>query len=1022
MPETRYFLTAPAVVSEVLCTRQSQVIKQGDASYQQAELVIAITHKNQSEFLARALASALKQNMVQQKTARIVVLDDGSSADEFNQACALAEHPAITLLAAECGSPARARNMLLDWADKQPAVQWVARLDADDELASDNSVHALWQAAVQQKAIAAIGSNRLRLANSIIAGTNYADANQLLNAGQLVAMVQRFCHGQQQHELPSCNLLLRTQVGLRYPNIRSAEDHWLVLRLLLLYPKQVVCVANPVYCIYSLEGADTQHNKQNQFWQEQRLRLAVAAQSWLHASKLGYNILGSGMEGIVWCNKSTITKQFYPWAIEDKDVIQLQQLMAKPVIGLPAVTWHKQQGRWCYTTPRRNTRAVGQLIGVTQITKFLRDLYQAGVCALNIKRDNLLLDADNTLLYIDIGKDIQPLTTAYFLDMAARLYSIGVLGNDDEELVRRNSLRKADAALMQLPGFAAFYQQLISALHPHCLVVKHNDNPVPVCTNVTLLIKACAQDAAGLQQQIAHIVTQLSYPQRFAQVVLLIDSFSGPFLRQYAKADLPAVIAQAQALKDAGLIDDVWLSPGAETEQAVACAQQYYQQWFGNNQVTASHTVNNAPLLPQIWAFSQVTTRYVLQCDSDVLIGRKCWQHDYLADMLDAIAPADVHCVGFNISKDTAKGTAGFLPYHGEPGQFPPEVRLGLLDLARIKACLPIANPMQDGRFCLTWHRALQAQQKLSGARSVRGGNPDSFYVHPRNEHKAALCSGVIRDLIAQGTIPADQAEQFDLQPDARWQYPSRAEPVVFLLKGRFTETALLQCCLTSLRQQTVQRFGIILIDDGSGAEHNWQYPLLLADLMPKTTLVRHNQHQGRMPNFIQAIEQLCTNPDTLIAVLDQDDCLMQNTVVSQLLKAAQQGTDLVQLPMFRPNKPLKLYIPNYTAPRAKAAANVWAHLRVFKKRLFERVPKAYFKHGDTWFDTVTDYVTMLPMAELATKPVYLDTGYAYWHQRLDYGPAEKQREHQLIAELLAKPALANTAAAPKPVDTAPEP
>lgn len=1015
MPETSYFLTAPAVVSEVLCTRQSQVIKQGDASYHQAELVIAITHKNQPVFLARALASALKQNMVQQKTACIVVLDDGSSTDEFNQVCKLAKHPAITLLAAECGSPARARNMLLDWADKQPAVQWVARLDADDELASENSVHALWQAAVQQKAIAAIGSNRLRLANSIIAGTNYADANELLNAGQLVAMVQRFCHGQQQHELPACNLLLKTQVGLRYPNIRSAEDHWLVLRLLLLYPKQVVCVANPVYCIYSLEGADTQHNKQNQFWHEQRLRLAVAAQSWLHASKLGYNILGSGMEGIVWCDKSTITKQFYPWAIEDKDVIQLKQLMAKPVVGLPAVTWHKQQGGWCYTTPRRNTRAVGQLIPVNQITQFLAALYQAGVCALNIKRDNLLLDADNTLLYIDIGKDIQPLTSSYFLDMAARLYSIGVLGNDDEELVRRKSLRKADAALMQLPGFAAFYQQLICTLHPQCLAVKHNDNPVPVCTNVTLLIKACAQDAAGLQQQIAHIVTQLSYPQRFAQVVLLIDSFSGPFLRQYAKADLPAVIAQAQALKDAGLIDDVWLSPEADTEQAIACAKQYYQLWFGNNQVTATHTVNNAPLLPQIWAFSNITTRYVLQCDSDVLIGRKRWQHDYLADMLNSMAPADVHCVGFNI----AKGTDEFLPYYGEPGQFPPEVRFGLLDLQRIKACLPISNPVSDDRFCLTWHRALQAQQKLNGARSVRGGHPDSFYIHPRNEHKATLQSGVVRDLIAQGTIPADQAEQFDLQPDASWQYPSRAEPVVFLLKGRFTEFGLLKRCLNSLRQQTEQDFGIILIDDASGAEHHWRYPLLLCDLMPKTTLVRHNKHQGRMPNFIQAIKQLCTNPDTLIAVLDQDDCLMQSSVVSQLLHAAQQGADLIQMPMFRPNKPLKLYIPDYTAPRSKAAANVWSHLRVFQKSLFEQVPKHYFQLDGTWFDTVTDYVTMLPMAELAQKPTYIDSGYAYYHERCDYGPAEKQREHQLIARLLAKPAL-SAAAVPMLVDGEP--
>ena len=1021
MPSAVYFHHAPAVVSEVLCTRKCSVIKQADISYQQAEVVIAITHKNQPEFLLRAIGSALAQTLVQQKLAQIIVLDDSSEPEFAEQVQAIVQHPAVTLISAECGSPARARNLLLDWADSQANIHWVARLDADDELAASDSVEALWQSAIKKGALAAIGSNALRISHSVIQGINYALDDVLLHTDKLVAMVQRFCNGQQQHELPSCNLLLKTQLGLRYPNIKSAEDHWLVLRLLLLYPNQVACLTTPVYCVYSLQGADTQFNKQNHYWQEQRNRLAVAAKSWQFAATLGYEIIGSGMEGIVWADCNTVTKQFYPWAITDADVLQLQQLMAQSVSVLPTVSWYKEKGLWCYQTPKLTTHPVGRFIAADQVSQFLTAMYRAGVCALNIKRDNLL-HANNALLYIDIGKDIQPLSTSYFLDMAARLYSIGILGNDDEELVRRNSLRKADAALAELPGFAAFYHSLITTLNPHCIA---SDKPSDLLTvtaepsaDVTLLIKACAQDAQGFYQQVAHIVTQLSTPQKFANVVLLIDSFNGPFLRQYAAADLAGLKAQAEALQQSGLVDEVWLSPDATSPDTPDIAKQIYQQWFGSNAVTYSHTVDNAPLLSQVWAFSQIKTRYVLQCDSDVLIGRKNWQHNYLADMLNALALPDVQCVGFNI----AKADSEFLPYQGAPGQYPPEVRFGLLDLQRIHACLPIANPIRDGRYSLTWHRALQRYQQQHGYRSVRGGHPDSFYVHPRNEHKAVLESGVIRDLIAQGVIPAMQAEQFDLQPDANWQYSSRAEPVVFLLKGRFTDIALLQRCLNSLRQQTEQNFGIILIDDASGAVHNWCYPMMLGDLTAKTTLVRHNEHQGRMPNFIMAIEQMCTNPDSLIAVLDQDDSLMQRTVVSQLLNAVEQGADLVQMPMFRPNKPLKLYIPDYAAPRSKAGANVWAHLRVFKKRLFEQVPKQYFKLGDAWFDTVTDYLTMLPMAELAIKPVYLDTGYAYWHERRDYGPAEKQREHQLIATLLAKPSLVGAAVAPTPVDAESKP
>ena len=65
----------------------------------------------------------------------------------------------------------------------------------------------------------------------------------------------------------------------------------------------------------------------------------------------------------------------------------------------------------------------------------------------------------------------------------------------------------------------------------------------------------------------------------------------------------------------------------------------------------------------------------------------------------------------------------------------------------------------------------------------------------------------------------------------------------------------------------------------------------------------------------------------------------------------------------------------------------------------------------------MTDYLTMLPMAELALNPQYLDDGYACWHLRRDYGSEEKAREQQLIEEILAKPSLS-----PAPQDPGSEP
>lgn len=1011
-----YLPKAPAVYKETLCNRNQNILQQAEAEYRATPVLITIAHKNQPQLLVRALKSAVAQTLIQQKKAQILVLDDSSEPGWQTHVQEYLSHPSVTLISAECGSPARARNLMLDWADDNPAIHWVARLDADDELAYPDSLERLWLSAQQKPCVAAIGSNYLRIGDTILDSANIADPSELLSPQALAGFIENFAEGRQQRELPSCNLLLKTGLGLRYPNIRSAEDHWLLTRLLMRFGNQVAVNPSPVYAIYSLSGSDTEANKQQSIWQEQRARLASAASSWAALISHQRDLLGVGMEGAVWRQHNQVIKEFYPWAIDDADVNRLQQRLAPKNLPIPKVRWRKCDGRWQYQTPYVPGRHPGERLTESQVSDFLLAMYQNGISALNIKRENLLLTQSGELLYIDIGKDIQPLTSSNFQDMCARLYSIGLHGNKDEEWVRRLSFRRQDEALEALPGFAAFYSKLMATLHPHCQpnTLSHyawatnvfQPEYQAVATNVSLLIKACGQDAQSLTAQVQHIVTHLQYPVRFAKKLLLIDTHKGDFLRQYSPANLAAVIAQAETLKQAGLIDDVLLSP--KCQHTIGAT---YQRWFGsedkreqtNAEVLHTHTKDNAPLFPQIWAFEQIGTRYVLQCDLDVIIGKRDWQHDYLADMLYAAEPASVLAVGFNIAKSTSQ----FLPYHGEPGEFAPEVRLGLLDLERIKARLPIANPVSNGRYTLTWHRALQAYMKTHQLHALRGGDPATFYVHPRNEHKHLPSIAVAADIIAQGREPLIQQEEFDWQPQAGWHYPKRSEPLVFLLKGRFTDLNLLARCLNSLRAQHNQHFGVILIDDASSWAHNWCYPLLLQEFWPRTTLVRHLNHQGRMPNFLQAINDLCEHDNSLIAVLDQDDCLMHPRVVDLLLKARAEGADLIQMPMYRPNKPLRLYRPDYRAPRQAAGGNVWSHLRVFNRGLFRQVPLAYFQRPDgEWFDTVTDYLTMLPMAELATNPQYLDDGYAYWHLRRDYGREEKAREQQLIKEILAKPSL----------------
>jgi glycosyltransferase involved in cell wall biosynthesis len=993
----KFTRSAPKQYSTVLADRSLCTLKDCSSRYQHASVLIAIAHRNQSTELKRALSSALKQTLVRQAEARIVILDDQSEEGWEASVKDLLNDPSVTLLSAECGSPSRARNQLLDWADKQTGIQWVARLDADDELAEIHSMEALFNEGHGHDTVAVIGSNALRMGERILPWANRANSEELLDLTNLSAYVDRFSSGEQERELPSCNLMMRTGLGLRYPNTRSAEDHWLLCNLLIKYPMQVRTVSDPLFCIYSLGGTDTAQNKQAGVWQNQRRRLAYFLKRLNLLKNTQREVLGYGMEGIVWKQGDEFIKEFYPWAMSDPDVERLQSLMASPPPSIPEVTWTKQEDIWQCSTPGSRTRAIGTYIPRDSMFKFLVELYESGICALNIKRDNLRLNDDDNLRYIDIGKDICRLSSSGFLDMAARLYSIGILGNDDEELVRRMSWRTQDASLRQIPGFKEFYQQVVDHLHVRAIPQKSSPQPRKKYGQVTLLIKACAQDAEGSYEQISHIVHQLTFPAQFASVLVLIDDYPGPFLRQYAEPNLQLLTEQTRRLKEAGIIDG-WLVPPADE----STIQRTYKKWFDNATTIQTRTINNAPLYPQVWMFSELDTRYVLQCDCDVLVGRKDWHHDYLADMLQAINPDDVLGVGFNIPKQTDR----FLEYFGEPGQFAPEVRFGLLDLQCVKSHLPIENPVESNRFKLTWHRAIQQYQYSNRSSTcVRGGDPASFYVHPQNIDKAALQSGIIRDLIAQGLVPNHQREQFDLIARPQWSYPERNESVIFLLKGRHTPNEKLQRCLDSLARQSLQEFGLIVIDDASGFQETWHYPVMLSQFEGRYTLVRRAEHHGRMPNFLLAINEICTRADALIVILDQDDFLMQNDVVAQLLDATERGCDLIQMPMYRPDKPLKLYQPDYHQPRLNGAGNTWAHLRAFKKSLFQQVPESYFKRPrGGWFDSATDYSTMLPMSELALKPTFLDTGYAYWHERAPYQEQHLSHQAQLIPEILAKP------------------
>ncbi len=981
---------APIKEEEILCSRNLRAAGKISRYAQSAAVVIAMPLHNQASTLYFALESALSQTLTEGHCA-VVLLDDNSTDDWQTEIADLLEHPGLVLLKGHCGTAALARNAILDFVESDlPNARWVARLDPDDLLCSSTSVDALVCAGESKGASFVLGSNHLERDRVPVKPDNIANPDILLDREQLVQFIEAFCFGQSVNELPSCNLLLRTRCGIRYPSIRSAEDHWLVAQLLFFRGDEAAILPYPVYCHYSLRGQTTTNNEKIGAHRRIREELASASQTWLASLSEPGEFLGFGMEGCVWRQGGYVVKLFYPHIAKQTDIAQLAKASISTKGRIP--DFHHSISESDATLCRYRDQpfeTIGKNISLEEVRGFLLDLAQAGLVASNIKRENLRLSLGR-LTYIDIGRDIQPYAPSLFLDSAARLYALGILGWPDGELVRRNSTKRQHEALSELDGFAAFYDGLVRELHPLAALPNTPSSDPLVAKDVTLLIKACPQDHATFREQVAHIVFQLSTPRRFTKVVVAIDPFVGKYLRQYTTGDLQALLDSAEDMKTCGVIDDVWVAP-----KDTGSIETTYANWFAINGITATHTHSGAPLFAQLWAFGQVSTRFVLQADLDVLIGRKDHEHDYLLEMLEAASPPNVWCVGFNIPKKLK----GFRLYASRPTGFVPEIRLGLLDLQKISANLPLPNSVSQGRLEKMWHRSMEEAQQACGMETVRGGDDRSFYVHPRNETKQVSDLEIERDLIAQGLYPAHQAEQWDLSLDLPWRYPKRPEKLVFLLKGRDTPLAKLSRCLESLRQQQDQDFGIILIDDASAPEHSWLLNHHLKSLKPRTTLVRRRIRQGYIPNFLLASD-LCVCPDTLIAVLDQDDALMNSNVVSALKRARADGADLINGLMYRPNKPMHIYYADYVNPRSKGGGNTWTHLRAFTKELFNQVPTDEYKVDGQWISDISDYATMLPMAEIARKPIQLTNQYFLWHERAPY-PADRKKEQGLLINYL---------------------
>lgn len=244
----------------------------------EAEIVVGVALHNQADALPACLESIVRQRC----TSRIgiLILDDASSDGWTTVAAPWLVHPGVVIVRSECGTAARARNRILDLADELfPRARWAARLDADDRFTHPCSVAAACDLAERRGATYVLGGNRLRRDGVVLPRTNPA-SERLLQPGYLVRLLERMAEGTAENELCSCNLVLARGSGFRYPDVASAEDHWLVADLLINHPHAGAILTSPFYCDYTLSGHVTRAGQRTGAYVRSRRALHQAARRW----------------------------------------------------------------------------------------------------------------------------------------------------------------------------------------------------------------------------------------------------------------------------------------------------------------------------------------------------------------------------------------------------------------------------------------------------------------------------------------------------------------------------------------------------------------------------------------------------------------------------------------------------------------------------------------------------------------------------------------------------------------------
>ncbi|MDB4930545.1 MAG: hypothetical protein JWM10_3029 [Myxococcaceae bacterium] len=600
--------------------------------------------------------------------------------------------------------------------------------------------------------------------------------------------------------------------------------------------------------------------------------------------------LGAGLEGVVLTDGARLFKVFDGWPTELRearrralaswagrfeDCRHLQPLLAvEEVGGIPVLV----QEYFPSTVWVGEERA--------GVVGFLRECLREAVAYDCFNPSNFRVVAGHLRL-TDYGADLRPFSWTAWVYMARRAWiSMRRTERSDLKAVLRASI--TDWELPELDGFGPFLIEVLDGAAGPSTSRPGQRHALPgvPAPDVTLLIKVCYQEGDTLLWMVRHLVRQLEGPRRFAERRVVLDARRDDYPRQYSAPNVDAAHAALDTLVGEGTVDRVEVAPvDGPSVRAV------YQRWFGL-EVDHPASLSGVPVAPQLWAFDQVPTRYVLQVDADAIVGRRDRAHDYLHELKTALQNSpDAIAVGFQIAHPEGWSA----PYDAPRGGHCPEVRCGLLDLERLRALHPLPNEVCQGRVALTWYRAVERAQRERGLRSLRGGDARSFYVHPPNARKIDRGAWFdVVDRVEQGLAPPGQFGRVDLTcTPEEWAIPSLRHEHIFVVVVDEASRGLFPRLWASLMAQSRRDWGAVVVDP--------TFDSTIEDVArgasDRVALVRNRALQGaRLVRH--AIARHVREPDALVVPLRADDELLGGSALTMIRRRAVAGHRVIEAPV----------------------------------------------------------------------------------------------------------------------------